>query len=562
MKRTTPSTVLCAALILAVSSGYASASSGPLLELEKDDAVRAHVRFLAAPALNGRGPMSEGSIRARRYIVRHFRDAGLVPWGDAGDLVQPIPFGRNIVGVLPGTDPELAREIVLVSAHYDHMGDGNLGAADNASGVGILLELVREFSRMPRTNKRTLCFAAFDCEELAAWGAVSFTRRTDFDPKRIATVVNMDMVGQKAFDCMESTLFMGRTHTFPPLNAATLQAAQHAGMQLLPYHTLLVGPRGDHIAFTSLGVPALFFSTGPFSDYHTRRDTVDRLDWDLLRQSRTVIAASVRQLASGVRLDAGPPEALGSKDDLLAIRAVLAAHSGQPDTDAQKIRAVTDSIDAMLSAEPYSATEARQLIPQTLLALGPKINVVFGWSDWKMNPEDAERTVDSQVWQLLFFEMHEADIMAHYRAFAGDFFDHARPAPDPDPLSRLLGTTIVPLRDDEIAVVDLGNGQYHLGVVLPKVTFRNEHKNQRLLRLLALADTHFSAGWQVYTCRGSQDDLIDYCLMQSLKDPSAAHKNVWVRVLERVAPSRPKSATIEDALGRRLEETGCADLQE
>lgn len=562
MRRETVSTVLCYLALGVLAAACASTAYAQIDEINSDEAVKADVRFLASPELNGRSPMSRGSIRARRYIARQFKEAGLVPWGDATGYFQSIPFGKNVIGVLPGTDPALANEIVLVSAHYDHVGDGKLGATDNASGVGILLDLVREFSQSPRANKRTVCFAAFDCEEFMAWGAVSFTRRADFDPKRIAAVVNIDMVGRKAFDCMESTLFMGRTHTSPPIQAATTQAARDVGMQVLPYSTLLVGPRGDHVAFTSLGIPALFFSTGPFSDYHTRRDTVDKLDWNLVNQSRNVIAASVRELASGTCLATGPAEVAGSKDDLRAIRAVLTAHLDHPDVSAVDLRSVMERIDKALATEPFTATQGRQLLSPALLALGPQMNVVFGWQPSATDPEDAEPALDLMLLQLLFFEMHEADIMAHYRSCAAALFDRQQPAQDEEPMADILGTSIFPVCDDEIAIADLGGGQYHLGVVLPEITYRNTHKGWGVSRLLALAYTHFHLSWKVYTCRGSKDDLIDFCLLQSMDFPSDAHRKAWKHVLERVAPSRPKFNTIEEAIAYRISEIGCADMNE
>src|SRR5690606_36880543 len=108
--------------------------------------------------------------KARTYISDHFTSLGLVPWGAAEGFEQSVLMGTNVVGVLPGDDPALKDEIVLISAHYDHLGKGHLGAADNAAGVATLLELASRLATAPEPPKRSIAFAAFDCEERGLWG--------------------------------------------------------------------------------------------------------------------------------------------------------------------------------------------------------------------------------------------------------------------------------------------------------------------------------------------------------------------------------------------------------
>src|SRR4051794_29049617 len=81
--------------------------------------LSSHVAFLADPSLKGRKPGTSGSRAARDYISARFKEAGLVPWGKEKSFEQSFEYGRNVVGVLPGSDPILGKEIVLVSAHYD-----------------------------------------------------------------------------------------------------------------------------------------------------------------------------------------------------------------------------------------------------------------------------------------------------------------------------------------------------------------------------------------------------------------------------------------------------------
>ena len=105
-----------------------------------------HVHFLAQPALKGRKPKTWESATARQYLKSRFEAYGLIPWTNCKGYEQPFGFGTNVIGVLPGVNPNLADEIVIVSAHYDHLGKGKKGiyhgACDNASGVAALLELL------------------------------------------------------------------------------------------------------------------------------------------------------------------------------------------------------------------------------------------------------------------------------------------------------------------------------------------------------------------------------------------------------------------------------------
>ncbi len=551
--------------------------------------VEDHVRFLARPALDGRRPKSLGSMRARRYIARRFEEYGLEPWGDAQGFLQSARFATNVVGVLPGQDPELANEVVLVSAHYDHLGGGKLGATDNASGVGVLLELAQRMTRAPVDNKRTLCFAAFDCEEWGLWGSMIFTRRTDFDPSRIAAMINVDMVGRTAFDCMEDTLFLGQSHTSPLLRDSVSRVAEGVGLRLLPCPALLPS---DHVPFTALGIPALFFTTGPFTDYHTKEDTVDKLDWQLVHGATDVASETVRRLATAPTPFGEPLERLGSREDLATVREVLTAQvDTQEDDVARKIRASTQAIDKILASESYTNTEACGLVRDALLSMGPNLALILGMSPDEFDPKVHEPWWRSLMVSLLFFERHQADVMGMYGEVA-DVLTGKEEAPEPNiyPMPKELKKynkkqrrmyktnhhphrpppdlymASYPLHDEEIAIDTLENGQRHLGVLLPEIHISAWHLRNPLM----IPRAEVKLGWSVFTCRGDSDTLIDYCLRQwrqrtyisGTGDSAEQRAQVWRHVLQRVAPLRPAFETLEDAFAYRLAETGRADAHE
>ncbi len=297
----------------------------PLTETITEEELSAHVRFLAQPALKGRRPLTMGSRVARRYIAKRFEACGLLPWGDANGYEQPVVVGSNVIGVLPGADRRLANEIVLVSAHYDHLGGAYLGACDNASGVAALLEVAEHLSLSETKPRRSIAFAAFDCEELGLFGSVAFTCRDDFNPEKIAAVVNADMLGRQFLDVMDNTLFVVGTRGYPQARRHAAQLGVANGMRLLPFGNDLVGPRGDHAVFGPLGVPCLFFSCGLFPEYHGVGDTADRIDFAALKRSAEIIKGTVEYFAQGEPHEWLVQDEESVREEMLAIATTLGA---------------------------------------------------------------------------------------------------------------------------------------------------------------------------------------------------------------------------------------------
>jgi Zn-dependent M28 family amino/carboxypeptidase len=113
------------------------------------------------------------------------RNFPVKPAGTDGDFFQTFDKGsRNILVLWPGSDPELRDEVIVVGAHYDHVGDGSRGhilgkkgviyngADDNASGVSVLLETIEAISTTPIDTRRSILFAFWDGEELGLLGSM------------------------------------------------------------------------------------------------------------------------------------------------------------------------------------------------------------------------------------------------------------------------------------------------------------------------------------------------------------------------------------------------------
>ena len=164
------------------------------------------------------GSARAGLEQAAERIAAAFAQAGLQPAGDTpgswfqsfaargGDPPREAVL-KNVVGVIPGTGGNLDKDLLVIGAHYDHLGDGDPGclpanrgrvhpgADDNASGVAVLLELARTLWKEDRPA-RTVVFVAFAGEEAGRLGSSHFVTAPAFPPGRTLAMVDLDTVGR------------------------------------------------------------------------------------------------------------------------------------------------------------------------------------------------------------------------------------------------------------------------------------------------------------------------------------------------------------------------------
>jgi hypothetical protein len=181
----------------------------------------------------------------------------------------------NIVGIVPGTDPALAGEAVVVGAHYDHLGlvKGTVypGADDNASGTAMVLSLARAFAAAGGAP-RTMIFVLFSGEELGLLGSGHYVAHPAMPLDRTVAMVNFDMVGRMR----DHRVSVSGIESAAGLRTLVTNAVAGAGLAL----NLRDSPYGpsDHARFYTSGVPVLFFSTERHDDYHRPTDTADRIN--------------------------------------------------------------------------------------------------------------------------------------------------------------------------------------------------------------------------------------------------------------------------------------------
>ena len=274
------------------------------------------ITHLASETFKGRELGSPELDTAAAYIARQFQQAGLLPGGDGNSFFQiwqqyvGAPKGtislRNVIGILPGTNPQLAGQSLVIGAHYDHLGMGwpdvraahqgkiHYGADDNASGIAVMLELARQITRKWQPE-RTIIFVAFTGEESGLLGSKYYINNAkDYPAEKIAVMLNLDTVGRLGNNPV--TLFGAGTarelvHVFRGAGFVTgipINAVQDDFGS------------SDQAAFIKAGIPAVQFFASAHEDYHVPDDTVDKIDSAGLVKVAAILKEAAEYLANRI----------------------------------------------------------------------------------------------------------------------------------------------------------------------------------------------------------------------------------------------------------------------
>jgi len=195
--------------------------------------------------------------------------------------VRNIPT-QNVAGIIEGSDSVLAKELVVIGAHYDHVGikrntkageDSVFnGADDNASGTVALLEIAQAFGAMARSPRRSVLLIAFAGEEKGLLGSEYYVRKPLYPLAATKAMLNMDMVGRGAPDSLQ----LVGAQEGSTLLAATRAENRLSGFVLTP--TILPGGDSDHSSFAKRGIHVLFYHSGLHQQYHKVTDHADLID--------------------------------------------------------------------------------------------------------------------------------------------------------------------------------------------------------------------------------------------------------------------------------------------
>ncbi|HEX6105631.1 MAG TPA: M20/M25/M40 family metallo-hydrolase [Gemmatimonadales bacterium] len=321
-------------LLLSACAGGApsvtAAPAGPPTSAE----VRGMLGVLAADSMEGRAAATPGEERAARWIVERMREYGLQPGGDSG-YVQHVPLvesrtpdgarslrllregdtvdtgrrvtGRNIIGVVPGGDPQVKDEAVVVGAHYDHEGigppvDGDSiynGADDDGSGVVAVLAAARRLAAGP-PPRRTVIFLLTTAEEEGILGTFHYVAHPVVPLSRTVADLQVEMVGRP--DSLAGGPGKLWLTGFERSTMGERFAAAGLPVVADPRPEFQFFERSDNIVFAWEGIPGHTLSSFDMhQDYHKPSDEVDRIDFDHLAAAADVVTRAVRVLADGVR---------------------------------------------------------------------------------------------------------------------------------------------------------------------------------------------------------------------------------------------------------------------
>ena len=193
---------------------------------------------------------------------------------------------RNVVGVLPGSDPQKAREAVVLGAHYDHVGLGGRlsvtpeltgqihnGADDNASGTSAIMEMAKAAASQRSRFPRTLVFITFAGEERGLLGSAHYTTDPVIPMENTVGMVNLDMVGRA-----NGTVDVSGLELSPTMEADLEAAIKATGAELKVRRSGPGAGRSDDSSFIARRVPAINFFTGFHTDYHRPGDDWEKID--------------------------------------------------------------------------------------------------------------------------------------------------------------------------------------------------------------------------------------------------------------------------------------------
>tara|TARA_R110001632_G_scaffold169637_1_gene288644 strand:- start:3329 stop:4312 length:984 start_codon:yes stop_codon:yes gene_type:complete len=308
--------VLLAVSIMVVSCNNDTKKSNESKVVEIDSiTVRKHLYTLASDEMEGRRSGTAGIEKAAQYIESEFARIGLKTYEDLPTYRQTFTFkprrsndsitSSNIIGVLEGTSKK--DEIVIISAHYDHLGirskEGVLdsiynGANDDASGVTGVLALAEYFKKVG--NERTIVFAAFTAEEMGIIGSTYFGK--GIDASKYVAGINLEMIGKTPSFGPNTAWLTGFDRSdFGQIIQKNLVGT---GYQLFPdpYKKFNLFFRSDNASLARLGVPSHTFSTTPIDvdkDYHQASDEAETLNMTVITQTIQAVAKGTESIING-----------------------------------------------------------------------------------------------------------------------------------------------------------------------------------------------------------------------------------------------------------------------
>lgn len=284
-----------------------------------------HLYIVASDQMQGRETGSQGQKKAGQYLIAQYEKMGIsFPKGTTGYyqkvpaayMAKPfgpkLPDSENIWAYIEGS--EKPDEILVLSAHYDHVGINNgeiyNGADDDGSGTVALLEIAKAFKKAQKDGygpKRSILFLHVTAEEHGLHGSRYYTDHPLFPLDHTITDLNIDMIGRRDEKHQNNPYYIylvGSDRLSTDLHTLSEQVnKKYINLELDyqyndPNEPQRIYYRSDHYNFAKHGIPSLFYFNGIHEDYHMPGDTPDKIEYDILQQRTRLIFVTAWELAN------------------------------------------------------------------------------------------------------------------------------------------------------------------------------------------------------------------------------------------------------------------------
>lgn len=288
------------------------------------DELKSHLYTFASDEMQGRMTGTEGQKKAAEYLVNFYKAEGISGPIVADDYYQPIPasyFKRardpqdseNVVAFIKGS--EKPDEIIVLSAHYDHVGvdkNGNVynGADDDGSGTVSMLEIAQAFQQAVKDGngpKRSILFLHVTGEEIGLYGSRYYTDNPLFPLENTVCNLNTDMIGRIDPDKADEPNYIyliGSDKLSQELHdVSEMVNEKYVNLELDYTYNDDNDPnrfyyRSDHYNFAKNNIPIIFYFNGVHEDYHQVTDTPDKIEYELMTKRAQLIFLTAWEVAN------------------------------------------------------------------------------------------------------------------------------------------------------------------------------------------------------------------------------------------------------------------------
>ena len=289
------------------------------------DDLEKHLYIVASDEMEGRDTGTPGQKKAGKYLINQYKENGMSYPTGADSFYQTVPSefmarpfspklndSENIWAFIEGT--EKPEEILVISAHYDHVGMKNgevyNGADDDGSGTVSLLEIAQAFMTAKKDGygpKRSILFLHVTGEEHGLHGSRYYSEHPLFPIANTIADLNIDMIGRRDAEHKDNGNYVyviGSDRLSTDLHNINEEANEkYTHLELDYKYNERNDPnqfyyRSDHYNFAKKGIPIIFYFNGVHADYHRPTDTPDKIEYDLLTKRAQLAFATAWELAN------------------------------------------------------------------------------------------------------------------------------------------------------------------------------------------------------------------------------------------------------------------------